>query len=75
MVMPVPELRGAIAAGDTSTVEGWTADLLTEIVHGRHELAAVRHPLGFHCLPVRRSGGDGICVRNERRRTQKRRKQ
>ncbi|MET7459952.1 hypothetical protein [Nonomuraea sp. NPDC005501] len=26
------------------------------------EVRAVRHPLGFVCLPVERSGGDGVCV-------------
>ena len=35
---------------------------LTEIARGRRELCAVRHPLGFLCLPVHRDGDFGVCV-------------
>jgi hypothetical protein len=38
------------------------ATLLEEIASGRRELRAVRHPLGFLCLPVRREGEHGVCV-------------
>ncbi|MEV0619884.1 hypothetical protein AB0I81_41655 [Nonomuraea sp. NPDC050404] len=28
----------------------------------RPDLSAVRHPLGFICLPVERDGGEGVCL-------------
>ncbi|WP_155368176.1 hypothetical protein [Catellatospora vulcania] len=36
---------------------------LQDIAHGRSELRAVRHPLGFICLPLSRDQSDvGVCV-------------
>ncbi|MER5544706.1 hypothetical protein ACWDBD_07605 [Streptomyces sp. NPDC001118] len=35
---------------------------LDRIASGRRALQAVRHPLGFVCLPVLRDGDDGVCV-------------
>lgn len=35
---------------------------LDEIVAGRCDITAVRHPLGFLCLPVYRDGEYGVCV-------------
>ncbi|MFJ6051647.1 hypothetical protein [Streptomyces sp. NPDC092307] len=35
---------------------------LEEIASGTRELHAVRHPLGFLCLPLLREGPRGICV-------------
>ncbi|MFE9933698.1 hypothetical protein [Streptomyces sp. NPDC005533] len=35
---------------------------LEEIASGERELRAVRHPLGFLCLPLLREGRRGICV-------------
>ncbi|GHE07581.1 hypothetical protein [Streptomyces alanosinicus] len=35
---------------------------LDRIVSGRAALRAIRHPLGFVCLPVLRDGDDGVCV-------------
>ncbi|WP_405787991.1 hypothetical protein OG753_08895 [Streptomyces sp. NBC_00029] len=35
---------------------------LEEIASGTRELRAVRHPLGFLCLPLLREGPHGICV-------------
>jgi hypothetical protein len=40
----------------------WASDVLSEIAQGRTRIAAVRHPLGFVCIPVERIGGQGICV-------------
>ncbi|MBF8189214.1 hypothetical protein ITP53_26480 [Nonomuraea sp. K274] len=34
----------------------WALEALTT------EVAAVRHPLGFICLPLERDGGEGVCV-------------
>jgi hypothetical protein len=36
--------------------------VLMDILQGRLPLAAVRHPLGFFCLPVVRDGDLGVCV-------------
>ena len=36
--------------------------LLLPVADGSRELAGVRHPLGFTCLPVVRDGADGTCV-------------
>jgi hypothetical protein len=36
--------------------------LLRDIASGRRNLTAVRHPLGFLCLPVERRRGHGVCV-------------
>ncbi|GAA4923676.1 hypothetical protein ACFPM3_31860 [Streptomyces coeruleoprunus] len=35
---------------------------LEEIAAGKRELRAVRHPLGFLCLPLVRHGPDGVCL-------------
>ncbi|MGA8117469.1 MAG: hypothetical protein WCA46_27850 [Actinocatenispora sp.] len=36
--------------------------LLGEVLDGPGAVHAVRHPLGFTCLPVVRDGPDGVCV-------------
>ncbi|MGW4472043.1 hypothetical protein [Nonomuraea sp. NPDC004354] len=33
-----------------------------EALAGLGDLRAVRHPLGFVCLPLERDGGDGVCL-------------
>jgi hypothetical protein len=38
------------------------SDMLEEIAENRTNVAGVRHPLGFICLPVERTGEAGICV-------------
>ncbi|BCL12459.1 hypothetical protein [Micromonospora sagamiensis] len=40
----------------------WVLDVLDDVAGRRRPLLAVRHPLGFTCLPVNRTGRDGICV-------------
>lgn len=40
----------------------WALDALDEIAGDRASVTAVRHPLGFLCLPLERSGEYGICV-------------
>jgi hypothetical protein len=52
-------MRDGTAGG---TVPRWTADALDAIVAGRLPARAVRHPLGFVCLPVERTGDRGVCV-------------
>jgi hypothetical protein len=40
----------------------WTVEALGGVATGRSELRAVRHPLGFLCLPLERAGERGVCV-------------
>src|SRR5262249_49628445 len=40
----------------------WTIGLLGEVTQNRRNVTGVRHPLGFLCLPLERTGGAGICV-------------
>jgi hypothetical protein len=47
---------------DGAAVAQLCVDLLEEVIDGRRPVLAVRHPLGFVCLPVIRSGEAGICV-------------
>ncbi|MFB6436617.1 hypothetical protein ACFCVY_07525 [Streptomyces sp. NPDC056411] len=48
--------------GGTETLFATATAGLEEIASGRRALRAVRHPLGFFCLPVLRDGDRGICV-------------
>src|SRR4051812_8770115 len=41
---------------------GWALGVLNEIAEGRSDVTAVRHPLGFLCLPLERAGEYGVCV-------------
>jgi hypothetical protein len=52
-------IRGGTAS-DTACEQA--AGALEEIAHGKRELCAVRHPLGFLCLPLLREGTRGVCV-------------
>jgi hypothetical protein len=51
-------------AGDAARVlvPGWAAGVLRPLADGGSPVRAVAHPLGFTCLPVERSGRDGVCV-------------
>jgi hypothetical protein len=40
----------------------WASGVLDEIAHNRTSVVGVRHPLGFVCLPVERTGEVGACV-------------
>lgn len=53
----------AIRGGDAPrTVPALCRRALHDIAAGRTECTAVRHPLGFLCLPVYRDGEYGVCV-------------
>lgn len=54
-------LTAAEAAPD-GPLTRWTVEVLGGIATGAVPLAAVRHPLGFVCLPVERAGRRGVCV-------------
>lgn len=62
--MDYDELEDALRGG--SPADGGpreaVAGVLGEIASGARDLRAVRHPLGFLCLPVVREGGRGVCV-------------
>ncbi|WP_405151538.1 hypothetical protein OG589_20970 [Sphaerisporangium sp. NBC_01403] len=49
-----------------STLPRRTLRMLEDIASGRSAIRAIRHPLGFMCLPVERGGGHGgehgVCV-------------
>ncbi|MBE1465204.1 hypothetical protein [Kibdelosporangium phytohabitans] len=55
-------LSEAIKNGRTDQVSEWATGVLDEVASGRGETAAIRHPLGFLCLPVHRQGDEGVCV-------------
>ncbi|MFE7540976.1 hypothetical protein [Streptomyces platensis] len=48
--------------GGAELLFGAASTALEEVAVGRRELHAVRHPLGFFCLPVLRDGDQGVCV-------------
>ncbi|MGH3803632.1 MAG: hypothetical protein ACRDTD_26585 [Pseudonocardiaceae bacterium] len=43
-------------------VPRWASVVLDEVAQNRTNVAGVRHPLGFVCLPVERTGEAGVCV-------------
>ncbi|MFD8061477.1 hypothetical protein ACFXA0_28545 [Streptomyces cyaneofuscatus] len=51
-----PSPADRAAAGDLGV------SVLRAVAEGRRSLSAVRHPLGFLCLPVLRDGAKGVCV-------------
>lgn len=57
------ELHAAIRTGAAEqVVPRWAADYLGAVADGDTAVSAVRHPLGFLCLPAWRGDGLGICV-------------
>jgi hypothetical protein len=61
--MNYDDIAQSIRTGDAErTVPAMCLRTLTEIAEGRNPLRAVRHPLGFLCLPVQRAGELGVCV-------------
>src|SRR5882757_10513589 len=43
-------------------VPQWACGILGEVARGRTSITAMRHPLGFICIPVERAGDHGVCV-------------
>lgn len=63
IVGPLPPRGHEHAAAVTrAAVTDWAISTLRGIADGSRPLHAVRHPLGFTCLPVERVGRDGVCV-------------
>lgn len=56
-------LQHAMRYGDDPwTVPRWARGALHEVIEGRLHVAAIRHPLGFVCIPIERTGERGVCV-------------
>lgn len=56
-------LARAIGAGRAAQqIPRWSITTLRAVADGKADLRAVRHPLGFACLPVLRDGDYGICI-------------
>ncbi|WP_129286645.1 hypothetical protein [Streptomyces sp. GZWMJZ-114] len=47
---------------DRTVASDLAAAALRAVAEGRWDLPAIRHPLGFLCLPVLRDGAKGVCV-------------
>ncbi|MEU8799721.1 hypothetical protein [Spirillospora sp. NPDC048819] len=61
--MRYEEIREEIRAGTAArTLPAWAGRVLDDVAAGRSPVPAVRHPLGFVCLPVERSGDFGVCL-------------
>jgi hypothetical protein len=61
-VLDYDELAAALKAKRIALLRGRARAALAQIASGERELPAVRHPLGFLCLPLLRDGDRGICV-------------
>ncbi|GII65736.1 hypothetical protein Skr01_58210 [Sphaerisporangium krabiense] len=61
--MKYQELHDELTSGAVSpSVPRRVLGLLEDIAAGRSAIRAVRHPLGFVCLPVARGGACGVCL-------------
>jgi hypothetical protein len=54
--------RAMLSDTAESVVPAWVAGMLGDLAAGGGSFAGVRHPLGFVCLPLERSGARGVCV-------------
>ncbi|MFI0349561.1 hypothetical protein [Actinomadura sp. 9N407] len=61
--MRYSDIQHEIVAGTAAaTLPRWARGVLGAIAEGRTPLSAVRHPLGFLCIPVERTGDLGVCL-------------
>lgn len=61
--MRYEQIREEIRAGTAArTLPAWAVRVLDDVAADRSPVPAVRHPLGFVCLPVERSGDFGVCL-------------
>ncbi|MCF3134461.1 hypothetical protein [Streptomyces olivochromogenes] len=60
--MDYPALERAARRQAAAELTRHAVSELDRIVSGRRPLCAVRHPLGFVCLPILRDGSEGVCV-------------
>ncbi|MFZ4279812.1 hypothetical protein [Streptomyces rhizosphaericola] len=59
---PAPSRGAGPSSADRTAAGELAVSVLRAVAEGRWSLAAVRHPLGFLCLPVLRDGARGVCV-------------
>jgi hypothetical protein len=63
MTMLYEDVYAEIARGTARTsLPGWALGVLRDVTSGERPIEAVRHPLGFVCLPVERRGPLGVCL-------------
>ncbi|WUH96281.1 hypothetical protein OHR68_22115 [Spirillospora sp. NBC_00431] len=61
--MRYEQIREEIHAGTAArTLPVWAGRVLDDVAAGRSSVPALRHPLGFVCLPVERTGDLGVCL-------------
>ncbi|MGH3915638.1 MAG: hypothetical protein ACRDTC_19860 [Pseudonocardiaceae bacterium] len=61
--MDYHSFRRAMLGGTAEqAAPGWVLNVLCEIAQDRRDVTAIRHPLGFVCIPVERTGDQGVCV-------------
>lgn len=57
------DLHRAVLNGTVGQeVTRWAFDVLADIARDTTGFTAMRHPLGFVCIPIERSGDQGVCV-------------
>jgi hypothetical protein len=54
--------RGRAGVASGAGVRDWVIGALREVADGSSPTRAVTHPLGFTCLPIERTGPEGVCV-------------
>ncbi len=61
--MRYQDLYDAITrGGGRDRLPEWGRGILEAVDSGQSPITAVRHPLGFLCIPVERSGAHGVCL-------------
>jgi hypothetical protein len=61
--MRYEDVYAEIVAGTARrSLTRWATEVLGDIAGGRRRISAVRHPLGFRCLPLERKGDLGVCL-------------
>ncbi|GAA3779174.1 hypothetical protein ACFS5L_21845 [Streptomyces phyllanthi] len=60
--MDYPALERAARRDAAAELTRHAVSQLEQVVSGTRALRAVRHPLGFICLPILRDGPRGVCV-------------
>jgi hypothetical protein len=62
-IMRYEDVYEEIVAGTAHrSLPAWASGVLYDIATGRRVVAAVRHPLGFLCLPLERRDPVGVCL-------------
>jgi hypothetical protein len=54
--------RGRVGVAGRAEVRDWAIGALREVADDSRPVRAVSHPLGFTCLPIERTGPNGVCV-------------